>query len=774
MTGRVVALVDMDCFYVQVEERDRPDIRGKPAAVVQYNQWMGGGIIAVNYEARAFGVKRGMRGDQARERCRDVNLVTVPVSRGKADLTKYRDAGKEVLDVLADFCDCIERASIDEAYLDLTSVATQRLAAEGAGEVSEVAVEALPSTWVVGQSGDLTDDAKDEREEGLRKWLATLYKKRRRKTEEEEEEEEEEDAMGRSSTPDDLRLAMGAVICEEMRRAVLVRTGFKCSAGIAHNKMLAKLSCGLHKPNQQTILPQGEVAKLWDQMPLGKVRNLGGKLGDSLTTHLSCVTMGDLSRVPQGRLRALYDHKTAHWLHCLGRGIDSEAVSARQLAKSIGCSKNFQGRETLDTPEKVQKWTLSLAEELSERLTADEAANKRCAQTLTVSVRLEGEERVASLTRSCPLPSVDAQRIARVALALFKHTNAAASVDDGVWSPGIKHISLSAGKFRDTGGQGSANIQDMFRHAQAKQGASTPPPPGTPRHSSSSSSSSSSCSSSFFSKTSRTSVSSSSSSSSKIAGSSIPSSSSSSSIRSSFKLSSSSSSSTFLPPFPPPSSPKVPSISSYFSSSSSSSSSSSVSKRRKEEEEEAHPDLLEASTTQSQAQEVGTSQSEERMKRLQPQEVRTSQSQPQEETQSQIELQDAGNSQSEPREVRASQSEDRMSVLDPQEVRASQSEDRMSVLDPQEVRASQSQPQNQPQEAGINQSQPRITTKLTNGGVGKVRVRSGRVSFPSQVSLGSPRGQEARSTNSFFRNFMRKKIGGGGGGGGDDDGDGGD
>ena len=83
---------------------------GKPSAVVQYKDYKGGGIIAVNYEARylisfkirfkcgnftifnsrAFGVTRNMRGDDAKAKCADIILVKVPESRGKADLTKYR------------------------------------------------------------------------------------------------------------------------------------------------------------------------------------------------------------------------------------------------------------------------------------------------------------------------------------------------------------------------------------------------------------------------------------------------------------------------------------------------------------------------------------------------------------------------------------------------------------------------------------------------------------------------------------------------------------
>ncbi|KAL3316197.1 hypothetical protein Ciccas_005158 [Cichlidogyrus casuarinus] len=79
----------MDCFYVQVEQRARPESKGKPCIVVQYNEWRGGGIIAASYEARSLGVGKGLRGDDAKEISSDIISFKVPEKNGKADLTKY-------------------------------------------------------------------------------------------------------------------------------------------------------------------------------------------------------------------------------------------------------------------------------------------------------------------------------------------------------------------------------------------------------------------------------------------------------------------------------------------------------------------------------------------------------------------------------------------------------------------------------------------------------------------------------------------------------------
>lgn len=68
-----------------------------------------------------------MRGDEAKERCPEIQLVKVPNIREKADLGKYREAGKEVANVLQRFTPLLGRASVDEAYLDITEEVNKRL-----------------------------------------------------------------------------------------------------------------------------------------------------------------------------------------------------------------------------------------------------------------------------------------------------------------------------------------------------------------------------------------------------------------------------------------------------------------------------------------------------------------------------------------------------------------------------------------------------------------------------------------------------------------------
>ncbi|XP_058197564.1 DNA polymerase eta isoform X1 [Rhododendron vialii] len=375
--ARVIAHVDMDCFYVQVEQRKQPHLRGQPTAVVQYNSWKGGGLIAVGYEARKDGVKRSMRGDEAKKACPQIQLVQVPVARGKADLSTYRNAGSEVVSILARKGRC-ERASIDEVYLDLTDAAEAMLAEAPPESFERIDEEALKS-HVLG----LNEDGSN-RKETVREWLQRSEADHR-----------------------DKLLACGAFIVADLRMQVLKETEFTCSAGIAHNKMLAKLASGMNKPAQQTVVPFASVEGLLEHLPVKKMKQLGGKLGSSLQIDLGVNTVGELLQFSEDKLQERYGVNTGTWLWNIARGISGEEVEGRLLPKSHGSGKTFPGPQALKTIASVEHWLNELCEELSERLQSDLDVNKRIAHTLTLHATAfkssDSESHRNFPSKSCPL-----------------------------------------------------------------------------------------------------------------------------------------------------------------------------------------------------------------------------------------------------------------------------------------------------------------------------------------------------------------------------------
>uniref|UniRef100_A0A0E0FTD4 DNA polymerase eta n=1 Tax=Oryza nivara TaxID=4536 RepID=A0A0E0FTD4_ORYNI len=418
---RVIAHVDMDCFYVQVEQRRNPELRGQPTAVVQYNDWKGGGLIAVSYEARKFGVKRSMRGDEAKMVCPSINLVQVPVARDKADLNVYRSAGSEVVAILSTKGKC-ERASIDEVYLDLTDAAKEMLL-ESPPELLELIFEEATKSNILGLPSDVIN-----REDSVRAWLCRA-----------------------DADYQDKLLSCGAIIVAQLRVKVLEETQFTCSAGIAHNKMLAKLVSGMHKPAQQTVVPSSAVQDFLVSLPIKKMKQLGGKLGSSLQDDLGVNTVGDLLSFTEDKLQEYYGVNTGTWLWKIARGISGEEVEDRLLPKSHGCGKTFPGPKALKNNASVKTWLDRLCEELSERIQSDLNQNKRIAQTLTLYARACRKNKSDSIkkfpSKSCPL-RYGTVKIQEDAMKLFESgLHDFLGSQNTKWS--ITSLSVSASKIFD-------------------------------------------------------------------------------------------------------------------------------------------------------------------------------------------------------------------------------------------------------------------------------------------------------------------------------------
>jgi DNA polymerase IV len=113
---RKIIHVDMDAFYASVEQRDDPQLRGKPVIVA----WRGkrSVVCAASYEARAFGVRSAMPAVQAERLCPDATFVA-------PDFTRYRAVSWSVHEIFKRHTDIIEPLSLDEAYLDVTENKTR-------------------------------------------------------------------------------------------------------------------------------------------------------------------------------------------------------------------------------------------------------------------------------------------------------------------------------------------------------------------------------------------------------------------------------------------------------------------------------------------------------------------------------------------------------------------------------------------------------------------------------------------------------------------------
>jgi len=111
MDDRIILHIDMDAFFISVEQRDNPSLRGKPAAVC--GSLSRSVVTSATYEARPYGIRAGMSTQEAKRRCPQLILV-------EGNHSKYTETAARIFSILKEYTPLVEVASIDEAYLDIT------------------------------------------------------------------------------------------------------------------------------------------------------------------------------------------------------------------------------------------------------------------------------------------------------------------------------------------------------------------------------------------------------------------------------------------------------------------------------------------------------------------------------------------------------------------------------------------------------------------------------------------------------------------------------
>ncbi|KAK4239092.1 hypothetical protein C8A03DRAFT_43228 [Achaetomium macrosporum] len=431
---RVVAHIDLDCFYAQAEMVRLGVPEDQPLAV---QQWQG--LIAVNYPARAYGIGRMCTVTEAKKLCPNLIHQHVAtwregddkwayrpdaaenIATDKVSLDPYRLESRRILAVIKEqlppHLQKVEKASIDEVFLDLSA------------HVHAVLLERFPELASLPPGGDPSEPLPMPPVSAL-DWQADALV-----------DLDDEHAEFDDPDWDDVALLLASEIVRNIRAAIREQLRYTCAAGIARNKLLSKLGSAHKKPNQQTVIRNRAIRHFLSGFNFTKFRNLGGKLGEQVRLAFNTDSVQELLGVSVEQLKLRLGDDTGMWVYNTLRGIDTSEVNPRTQIKSMLSAKSF--RPSINSTEQATRWLKIFVADIFARLVEEGVLeNKRRPKTINL------HHRHGNLTRSrqSPIPqgrSLDEQTLFGLAKTLLNQV-----VQEGhVWP--CSNLSLSVGGFED-------------------------------------------------------------------------------------------------------------------------------------------------------------------------------------------------------------------------------------------------------------------------------------------------------------------------------------
>eukprot|EP00834_Sanchytrium_tribonematis_P006036 NODE_413_length_7912_cov_0.917061.p1 type:complete len:478 gc:universal NODE_413_length_7912_cov_0.917061:6264-4831(-) len=323
---RCIVHLDLDAFYAAVEHVRKNIPKDEPLGVQQWNH-----LIAVNYPARKYNVKR-MHVDEARKLCPQIHCVHVDtVGEGKfkkAHLGPYRRASVRIIEIIKRYTLKFERASIDEVYMDLTDLVQEKMS----------------------KNENLDDVDLGE-------------------------------VVGSSLLHENIEFKYCASIVKQIRNQIKCELGYTCSAGISSVKVVSKLCSSRNKPDKQTIVPDKAILNFMENIPIRKIRMLGGLLSRKLSQHCDAEYAGQLWKYPLSDIQKWLSDDEAILVYNLIRGIDDSEIVLRHEIKSHMSAKSAK----LETREELEELILLLSDEILERIMDDYEEHKRWPRTISIN-----------------------------------------------------------------------------------------------------------------------------------------------------------------------------------------------------------------------------------------------------------------------------------------------------------------------------------------------------------------------------------------------------
>lgn len=320
---RVIAHLDLDCFFAQVEELDDPSIRGQPVIVgpppptrlpngrIDFSKSGRGIVCTANYAARSYGVRTAMAATQAHRLCPDGVYRSC---RGE----RYRELSRAVFAVCQDFAPRIRPVGIDECYLDLS---------------------------------------------GLERWARSSCT---------------------GGTDADWARAWPRLIAENLRDAIEARTGLTASIGVGPNRFIAKMASDYDKPRGLKAVTPDECLAFVRSVKLSDLRGVGPSTRERLERagFRTPADIIDLSR--EETMLRLGDLGLRIW--DAAHGAPGELPAEREQRKSISRDRTF-GQDQSCSSEAGRREMLATLSRLASKATYSLRKECLFASTVSVRVR---------------------------------------------------------------------------------------------------------------------------------------------------------------------------------------------------------------------------------------------------------------------------------------------------------------------------------------------------------------------------------------------------